>query len=84
MFDATQAAAHTSGHHEETVDSHVHRRVSAGERRGRGRRAGDDGVIQDAQPRQLDQAIFKYVGVAGIDQPRIVQVGVSAAELGSD
>ena len=41
-------------------------------------------VIRDAQPRQLDQAIFKYVGVAGIDQPRIVQVGVSAAELGSD
>ena len=41
-------------------------------------------VIQDAQPRQLDAAIFKYVGVAGIDQPRIVQVGVSAAELESD
>ena len=41
-------------------------------------------VIQDAQPRELDAAIFKYVGVAGIDQPRIVQVGVSAAELGSD
>ena len=41
-------------------------------------------VVQDAQPRELDEAIFKYVGVAGIDQPRIVQVGVSAAELGSD
>lgn len=41
-------------------------------------------VIQDAQPRELDAAIFKYVGVAGIDQPRIVQVGVSAAELESD
>ena len=41
-------------------------------------------VIQAAQPRELDSAVFKYVGVAGIDQPRIVQVGVSAAELESD
>jgi hypothetical protein len=41
-------------------------------------------VSQDAQPRELDAAIFKYVGVAGIDQVRIVQVGVSAAELESD
>lgn len=41
-------------------------------------------VIQDAQPRELDAAIFTYVGVAGIDQPRIVQVGVSAAELESE
>ena len=41
-------------------------------------------VVQDAQPRELDAAVFKYVGVAGVDQPRIVQVGVSAAELESD
>ena len=41
-------------------------------------------VIQDAQPRELDAAVFKYVGVAGIDQPRIVQIGVSAAELESE
>ena len=41
-------------------------------------------VIQDAQPRELDSAVFKYIGVAGIDQPRIVQVGVSAAELESE
>ena len=41
-------------------------------------------VIQDAQPRELDAAIFKYVGVAGVDQLRIVQVGVSAEELGRD
>ena len=40
-------------------------------------------VAQDAQPREMDAAIFKYVGVAGVDQPRIVQVGVSAAELES-
>ena len=41
-------------------------------------------VVQDAQPRQLDRAIFKYVAVGGVDQTRIVQVGVNAAELGYD
>ena len=41
-------------------------------------------VVQDAQPRQLDAAVFKYVGVGGVDQTRIVQVGVNAAELGYD
>ena len=40
-------------------------------------------VVQDAQPRELDAALFKYVGVAGIDQPRIVQIGISGAELGT-
>lgn len=45
---------------------------------------GQKVVIQDAQPRELDAAVFRYVGVAGIDQARIVQVGVSAAELESD
>ena len=40
-------------------------------------------VVQEAQPRELDAAIFKYVGVAGVDQSRIVQVGISAAELTS-
>ena len=44
---------------------------------------GEKVVIQDAQPRELDAAIFKYVGVAGIDQARIVQVGVSVAEMES-
>ncbi len=29
-------------------------------------------VVQDVQPRESDGALFKYVGVAGIDQPRIV------------
>ena len=41
-------------------------------------------VVQDAQPRQLDAAIYKYVAVAGVDRTRIVQVGVNAAELGYD
>jgi hypothetical protein len=35
-------------------------------------------VIQAARKREIDNRIFKYVGVAGIDQPRIVQVGIPA------
>ena len=37
-------------------------------------------VVQDAQPREADGAQFKYVGVAGVDQTRIVQVGLEASE----
>lgn len=32
-------------------------------------------IIQDAARRDFDGKIFKYVGVAGVDSPRIVQVG---------
>lgn len=35
-------------------------------------------VIQEAQPRQEDGAFYQYVGVAGVDQPRIVQIGLAA------
>jgi hypothetical protein len=35
-------------------------------------------VIQKAQKREIDDQVFKYVGVAGIDTPRIVQVGIAA------
>jgi hypothetical protein len=38
-------------------------------------------VIQDARKREIDNQIFKYVGIAGVDKPRIVQVGVAAANL---
>ena len=38
-------------------------------------------VVQGALPRALDAAPFKYVGVAGVDQARIVQVGLSGAEM---
>ena len=38
-------------------------------------------VVQGAAPRVLDGAVFRYVGVAGVDRTRIVQVGLSAAEL---
>ena len=41
-------------------------------------------VVQDAQPRELDAAVFKYVAVSGVDKTRIVQVGINAAELGYD
>ena len=36
---------------------------------------GETVVVQGAQPRESDGALFQYVGVAGVDQPRIVQVG---------
>lgn len=38
-------------------------------------------VIQAARRREIDNQVFKYVGVGGVDKPRIVQVGVSAANL---
>jgi len=44
--------------------------------------SGDETVIvQGVQPRELDAAPFKYVGVAGVDQARIVQVGLAGAEM---
>jgi len=33
-------------------------------------------INQELQPRDLDDRLFKYVGVSGADMPRIVQVGV--------
>lgn len=39
-------------------------------------------VIQDAQTREVDDESFKYVGVGGVDGPRIVQVGYNATWLG--
>jgi hypothetical protein len=38
-------------------------------------------VIQEAQKREIDDRVFKYVGVAGVDQPRIVQIGIDATSL---
>ncbi len=34
-------------------------------------------VVQGFQSRELDAKMFKYMGVAGVDKRRIVQVGVS-------
>ena len=38
-------------------------------------------VVQNARQREIDTQVFKYVGVAGVDKPRIVQVGYHAAML---
>ena len=34
-------------------------------------------VVQDPRPRELDGAIYQYVGVSGIVRQRIVQVGIA-------
>ena len=34
-------------------------------------------VVQEPQPRELDGAVFQYVGVSGIFRSRIVQVGIA-------
>jgi hypothetical protein len=41
----------------------------------------DEVVIQEARQREVDPKVFKYVGVSGIDRPRIVQVGYEATFL---
>jgi hypothetical protein len=38
-------------------------------------------IVQQARKREIDDQVFKYVGVAGIDKRRIVQVGVAAKHL---
>jgi len=38
-------------------------------------------VIQRTQRREVDDKVFKYVGVGGVDEPRIVQVGYEARYL---
>ena len=38
-------------------------------------------VIQDTRKREIDDQLFKYVGVAGVDKARIVQIGVGAENL---
>jgi len=38
-------------------------------------------VVQEARQREVDTQVFKYAGVAGVDKPRIVQVGYHAALL---
>lgn len=33
-------------------------------------------VVQEPMPRELDGEVYRYVGVGGVDRPRIVQVGM--------
>src|SRR6516225_3710388 len=40
-----------------------------------------DQVIQEARQREIDNQHFKYVGVRGVDKPRIVEVGYNAKYL---
>ena len=40
---------------------------------------GDDVVAQAAQVREIDNEVYKYVGVGGVDRHRIVQVGTALA-----
>jgi hypothetical protein len=40
-----------------------------------------DAVVQEARQREVDTQVFKYAGVAGVDQSRIVQVGYHATFL---
>lgn len=35
-------------------------------------------VVQEARQREIDTEVFKYAGVAGVDKPRIVEVGYNA------
>ena len=38
-------------------------------------------VFQETRKREIDDRVFRYVGVAGVHKPRIVQVGVSEKNL---
>lgn len=44
-------------------------------------RRSPDVVDQPAMKREIDDKVMKYVGVAGVDKPRIVQVGIDARVL---
>ncbi len=39
---------------------------------------GKQAIQQDFLPREADGVVFKYAAAAGVDQPRIVQVGIRA------
>jgi two-component system, sensor histidine kinase and response regulator len=40
-----------------------------------------DFVVQEARQREIDTFVYKYVGVSGVDKPRIVQIGYKANSL---
>ncbi len=46
-----------------------------------GRRDHQDTYIQEARQREIDPAVYKYVGVSGADKSRIVQIGYRADSL---
>jgi two-component system sensor histidine kinase/response regulator len=38
-------------------------------------------VVQESRKREIDNRVYKYVGVSGVDQPRIVEVGYRTDSL---
>jgi PAS domain S-box-containing protein len=40
-----------------------------------------DVVVQESRKREIDSFIYKYVGVSGVDRPRIVEVGYKTESL---
>ncbi|MHC1763646.1 MAG: PAS domain S-box protein [Verrucomicrobiia bacterium] len=43
-----------------------------------------DVVVQESRRREIDSSIYKYVGVSGVDTPRIVEVGYRTDSLLAD
>ena len=43
-----------------------------------------DVVVQESRRREVDPSVFKFVGVSGVDMPRIVQVGYRTDSLLAD
>ena len=46
-----------------------------------GGRDHTDVVVQESRKREIDNLVYKYVGVSGVDRPRIVQVGYRTDSL---
>ncbi len=46
-----------------------------------GRDDHEDVVVQESRAREIDPYVYKYVGVSGVDRPRIVEVGYRADSL---
>jgi PAS domain S-box-containing protein len=49
-----------------------------------GHRDHADVIVQESRPREIDPFVFKYVGVSGVDKPRIVEIGYKADSLLAD
>ena len=41
-------------------------------------------VVQKSRKREIDRFVYKYVGVSGVDMPRIVEVGYRTDSLFAD
>jgi two-component system sensor histidine kinase/response regulator len=46
-----------------------------------GRSDHQDVIVQESRRREIDPGVYKYVGVSGVDKPRIVEVGYRADSL---